>query len=48
MLARLGLRAGEVAALNVDDLDWRAGEIESPRPRRCSVMSVFVMVAQMP
>ncbi|WP_327009710.1 site-specific integrase [Dactylosporangium sp. NBC_01737] len=28
VLARLGLRAGEVAALNVDDLDWRAGEIE--------------------
>jgi integrase/recombinase XerD len=30
VLARLGLRAGEVAALNVDDLDWRAGEIEVP------------------
>jgi integrase/recombinase XerD len=28
VLARLGLRAGEVAALNVDDLDWRVGEIE--------------------
>jgi integrase/recombinase XerD len=27
MLARLGLRAGEVAALTLDDLDWRAGEI---------------------
>ncbi len=27
MLARLGLRAGEVAALRLDDLDWRAGEI---------------------
>jgi integrase/recombinase XerD len=27
LLARLGLRAGEVAGLNVDDLDWRAGEI---------------------
>ena len=27
MLARLGLRAAEVAALRVDDLDWRAGEI---------------------
>ncbi len=27
LLARLGLRAGEVAALTVDDIDWRAGEI---------------------
>jgi integrase/recombinase XerD len=27
MLARLGVRAGEVAALGLDDIDWRAGEI---------------------
>lgn len=27
LMARLGLRAGEVAALELDDLDWRAGEI---------------------
>jgi integrase/recombinase XerD len=27
LLARLGLRAGEVAALQLDDLDWRHGEI---------------------
>ena len=27
MLARLGLRAGEVAALRLDDVDWRAGEL---------------------
>jgi integrase/recombinase XerD len=27
LLARLGLRAGEVMALELDDLDWRAGEI---------------------
>jgi integrase/recombinase XerD len=27
LLARLGLRAGEVAALLLDDIDWRAGEI---------------------
>jgi integrase/recombinase XerD len=27
LLARLGLRAGEVAALGLDDIDWRAGEI---------------------
>jgi len=30
MLARLGLRAGEVAALRLDDVDWRAGEIDIP------------------
>jgi integrase/recombinase XerD len=28
VLARLGLRAGEVVALQVDDVDWRVGEIE--------------------
>jgi len=27
LLVRLGLRAGEVSALGLDDLDWRAGEI---------------------
>lgn len=27
LLARLGLRAGEAMALNLDDIDWRAGEI---------------------
>jgi integrase/recombinase XerD len=27
LLARLGLRAGEVAALTLEDVDWRAGEI---------------------
>ena len=27
VLARLGLRAGEVAALAIDDVDWRAGEL---------------------
>lgn len=27
LLARLGLRAGEIAALALDDVDWRAGEI---------------------
>ena len=27
MLVRLGLRAGAVAALSLDDIDWRAGEI---------------------
>ena len=28
LLARLGLRAGEVIALDLDDVDWRAGELE--------------------
>lgn len=27
LLVRLGLRAGEVAGLGLDDLDWRAGEV---------------------
>jgi integrase/recombinase XerD len=27
LLARMGLRAGEVAGLRLDDIDWRAGEI---------------------
>jgi integrase/recombinase XerD len=27
LLARLGLRAGEVAALTLGDIDWRAGEV---------------------
>ena len=27
LLVRLGLRAGEVAAMRLEDLDWRAGEI---------------------
>src|SRR5206468_2517440 len=27
LLVRLGLRAGEVAALRLEDLDWRAGVI---------------------
>jgi site-specific recombinase XerD len=28
LLARLGLRAGEVAGLTLDDIDWRAGELK--------------------
>jgi integrase/recombinase XerD len=27
VMARLGLRAGEVAAIDLDDIDWRAGEL---------------------
>jgi len=31
LLSRLGLRAGEVAALTLDDVAWRAGELAVPR-----------------
>jgi len=27
LLARLGVRAGEVVGLNLDDIDWSAGQI---------------------
>jgi integrase/recombinase XerD len=27
LMVRMGLRAGEVAAINLDDIDWRTGEI---------------------
>src|SRR5215510_15737558 len=27
MLAKLGMRAGEVATLTLDDIDWRSGEM---------------------
>ena len=30
MLSRLGLRAGELAALLLEDVDWRCGEIDIP------------------
>lgn len=30
LLARLGLRAGEVARLTLDDINWRAGELRIP------------------
>jgi integrase/recombinase XerD len=37
LLARLGLRAGEIAAITLDDLDWRAGEllIHNGKGARC-------------
>jgi site-specific recombinase XerD len=34
LLAHLGLRAGEVTALDLDDLDWRAGQLRS-RAGKC-------------
>jgi hypothetical protein len=30
MLAKLGMRAGEVATLTLDDIDWRSGEMLKP------------------
>jgi integrase/recombinase XerD len=36
LLARLGLRAGEVAGLTLEDIDWRAGEIIVTGKGRCS------------
>ena len=33
VLARLGLRGAEAAGLQLDDIDWRAGEIDDPRQR---------------
>jgi integrase len=34
VLARLGLRAREVAGLSLEDIDWRAGEIVGVRQGR--------------
>ena len=36
LLARLGLRAGEVAFLELDDIDWDAGAGQRPRKTRSS------------
>jgi site-specific recombinase XerD len=49
LMLRLGLRAGDVATLSLDDLDWRAGEIvlrgkgrrESRLPLPCDVGRVL-------
>jgi len=39
VLAKLGLRAGEVVALTLDDIDWRLGEIlVHGKGRRCAIM----------
>lgn len=35
LLLRLGLRAGEVAAVRLDDIDWRAGQIVIHGKGRC-------------
>jgi integrase len=33
LLARLGLRAGEIVVLTLDDIDWEQGLITSSLPR---------------
>jgi len=47
-LAYLGLRAGEVAQLSIDDIDWRAGTLCIPRgkTRRASVLPLLAKIGQ--
>jgi integrase/recombinase XerD len=47
-LAYLGLRAGEVAQLSIDDIDWRAGTVCIPRgkTRRASVLPLPAKIGQ--
>jgi integrase len=47
-LAHLGLRSCEVAALTLDDIDWRAGTITVPatKTRRADVLPLPAPVAQ--
>jgi site-specific recombinase XerD len=47
VMARLGLRAGEVAALRLDDVDWRGGLITvRGKPRRQDVLPLPVDVGE--
>lgn len=47
MLARLGLRAGEVAGLLLDDIDWRRGEILiRGKPNRCDRLPLPIDVGE--
>ncbi len=47
-LAQMGLRAGEVAALSLDDIDWRAGTLRLARAkeRRASVLPLPAQVGR--
>lgn len=47
-LARLGMRAGEVAALRLQDLDWRQGIVRIHRAKNChgATMPLLAEVAQ--
>lgn len=47
MLVRLGVRAGEVAALTLDDVDWRAGQITvRGKGNRCERLPLPVDVGE--
>jgi integrase/recombinase XerD len=47
LLLRLGLRRGEVAALRLDDIDWRAGELfVRGKGRRCDRLPLPADVGQ--
>jgi integrase/recombinase XerD len=47
VLSRLGLRCAEVAALQLDDLDWRAGEVQiRGKGNRCDRLPLPVDVEQ--
>jgi integrase len=47
-LAQMGLRAGEVAALSLDDIDWRAGTLQLGRAkeRRTSTLPLPACVGR--
>jgi integrase/recombinase XerD len=40
LMATYGLRAGEVAALRLDDIDWRAGKIRVSRSKTCTPLEL--------
>lgn len=47
LLARLGLRAGEVVVMTLDDIDWRAGELTvRGKGRTCERLPLVVEVGQ--
>jgi integrase/recombinase XerD len=46
LLVRLGLRAGEVAGLRLEDLDWRAGELVIGKGRRSERLPLPVDVGE--
>ena len=47
-LAQIGLRAGEVARLSLDDIDWRAGtlRLDRPKERRGSLLPLPASVGR--
>src|ERR1019366_820147 len=43
-LARLGLRAGELARLSLDDLDWRNGWLRLAAPKGPAVLALVILL----